>query len=194
MTELSRNARVLRYLVGAAPGLGHTLLAKFAYLADHEARRYLGRPVTDFCYVWDNFGPFDSQAFYAALRELHTADAIVKQHVRFPNGMVGYQINPTETTIEYGFDAADAEILRLIVDTFAGTSVRELCEGIVYKTKPMKSVKARGEVLPMEELDNEERFPGGFDLETLLESERQAAAGHHRPFSQALRERLTPRN
>src|SRR5262245_48517651 len=34
MPTLSRNAQVLRYLLQVAPGIGHTKLAKFAYLAD----------------------------------------------------------------------------------------------------------------------------------------------------------------
>jgi hypothetical protein len=66
MTSLSRNAQVLRYLLEVAPGVGHTKLAKFAYLADLEARKYLGGPVSEFRYVRDQHGPFDAKRFFAA--------------------------------------------------------------------------------------------------------------------------------
>ena len=59
MPTLSRNAQVLRYLLQVAPGIGHVKLAKFAYLADLETLKYLGRPVTGFLYIKDQFGPFD---------------------------------------------------------------------------------------------------------------------------------------
>lgn len=72
MANLSRNAQVLRYLLQVAPGIGHTKLAKFAYLADLEARRYLGSPISEFRYAFEQHGPFDSSGFFGALGELKT--------------------------------------------------------------------------------------------------------------------------
>ena len=38
-SALTRNAQVLRYLLEVAPGAGHTILAKLAYLAEERHRR-----------------------------------------------------------------------------------------------------------------------------------------------------------
>jgi len=70
MPGLSRNAEVLRYLLEQAPGVGHTLLAKFAYLADLLARQHLGRPISGMQYIYDNRGPFDAVAFKLAPGEI----------------------------------------------------------------------------------------------------------------------------
>jgi len=67
---LTRTAQALRLLLEVAPGAGHTVLAKLAYLADLLARQHLGRPITGMEYTYDNHGPFDRLRFYAARDEL----------------------------------------------------------------------------------------------------------------------------
>ena len=69
MTTLSRNAQVLRYLLEVAPGVGRIKLVKYAYLADCEAYRYLGRAISNFRYRFDKHGPFD-RAFFDTKDEL----------------------------------------------------------------------------------------------------------------------------
>ncbi|HEY2861583.1 MAG TPA: hypothetical protein VGJ21_24455 [Terracidiphilus sp.] len=69
MEHLSRSAQVLRFLIEVAPRIGHTKVAKFAYLTDLEARRYLGRPISRFRYKLDH-GPFPGQPFFGARDEL----------------------------------------------------------------------------------------------------------------------------
>jgi hypothetical protein len=59
MASLSRNAQVLRYRLEVVPGIGHTKLAKFAYLADLESRKYLGRAISSLRYALDRDGSFD---------------------------------------------------------------------------------------------------------------------------------------
>src|SRR6266496_2935351 len=72
MTQLSRNAQILRYLMEVAPGLGRIKLAKFAYLADCESYRYLDRstwPRTNLSMVdmrrrpWWRRGPIKATSF-----------------------------------------------------------------------------------------------------------------------------------
>ena len=79
MPKLSRNAQVLRYLLEVAPGVGHTLLAKFAYLADLIARQYLGGPITEMQYRYDNHGPFDAVGFYRALGNHRSVGNAIEQ-------------------------------------------------------------------------------------------------------------------
>src|SRR6266446_5388571 len=76
---LTRNAQVLRYLLEVAPGVGHTILAKLAYLGDLLARQHLGRPITGMEYVYDNHGPFDRLRFYAARDELERGGFILRE-------------------------------------------------------------------------------------------------------------------
>ena len=58
MVPLSRNAQVLRYLLEVAPAVGRIKLIKYAYLADCEAHRYIGRQISKFRYRFDKHGPF----------------------------------------------------------------------------------------------------------------------------------------
>ena len=78
-SALTRNAQVLRYLLEVAPGAGHTILAKLAYLADLLARQHLGHPITGLDYIYDKHGPFDSGRFYSALSELERGGYIVRE-------------------------------------------------------------------------------------------------------------------
>lgn len=189
MTDLSRNAQVLRYLLQVAPGIGRTKLAKFAYLADVEARRYLGRPITAFVYFFDHHGPFDSGGFFAALGEL-TAGGLATEN-QVPCGeYVGYELYATGVATEFDFTAAEAEVLRYVATTFFSKSARELCDDIVYKTEPMRSAEA-GKPLPMDIVN---RAPGdglGFNLDRMLAGEASAEAGRTRPLADVMRELRT---
>jgi hypothetical protein len=57
----SQVAQLIRYFVQRIPGVGRAQIVKLLYLADHEARRYLGRPMTCLRYRWGDFGPFDPE-------------------------------------------------------------------------------------------------------------------------------------
>ena len=95
MPEVSRNAQVLRYLLEVAPGVGHTLLAKFAYLADLLARQYLGRPITTMEYKFDSHGPFDAVRFYKARDEL-VEGGLINHRPADIGGYAGFEMFPTE--------------------------------------------------------------------------------------------------
>ncbi len=184
--ELSRNAQVLRYLLAEAPGVGRTQLLKFAYLADCEARKYLGRPISTFRYIRYNHGPFD-QAFYGALDELKAGGLATETPTVFPNGYEGYHVHPTSQGVEFGFSRVEAELLRYVAQTYLALSARDLCDDIVYQTEPMLHAKL-SEELPMDRLNNQEKQELGFDLERLLASEASVAAGRHRPLADVVRE------
>ena len=186
MPPLTRNALVLRYLVDQAPGIGRVKLAKFAYLADLEARRYLGKPITGFRYVYDQHGPFDAKPFYAALDELTDQGFVTTSQV--PCGpYVGYEIRPTARVVEYDFDLAESEVLSFVARTYLTTDARELCEDVVYQTPPMQEAKP-GKPLPMERMNRKIGDGHAFDLHRMLAGEASAEAGRTRPLGDALDE------
>jgi hypothetical protein len=189
MAELSRNAQVLRYLLQVAPGIGRTKLVKFAYLADLEARRCLGRPISAFVYVFNQHGPFDSGGFFAAVGEL-TARGLATEN-QVPCGeYVGYELYATGEAAEFDFTAAEAEVLRFVATTYFSKTARDLCDDIVYKTEPMRSAEP-GKPLPMDIVN---RAPGeglGFSLERMLAGEASAEAGRTRPLADVMGELRT---
>lgn len=184
MGRLSRNAQVLRYLLQVAPGVGRIKLVKYAYLADCEAYRYLGRSISGFRYRFDQHGPFD-RAFYDAKGELVDGGYATEATTRI-GPYDGYDYRPTVQPVEYEFSQAEAEILRYVAETYLNESAIRLCEDVVYKTPPMKDAKV-GERLKMERM-REEHDPLGFDLERLLAAEASVDAGRYRPLKEAVDE------
>lgn len=185
MGQLSRNAQVLRYLLEIAPGLGHTKLLKFAYLADLEARRYLGYPISAFRYRRYTHGPFDA-AFYTAKDELVNG-GFATTSVTWIGNYQGHCLQPTPSPVEYEFSTGEAEVLRFVADAYLSMSARQLCDDVVYETEPMQGVQMMDD-LPMERLDRKPDDPFGFDLERMLRSEQSAQAGRVRPLKTALNE------
>ncbi|MGH7751585.1 MAG: hypothetical protein ACREN5_02110 [Gemmatimonadales bacterium] len=188
MTELSRNAQVLRFLLEAAPGVGHTKLAKFAYLADLEARKHLGRAISKFRYVLAKNGPFDARGFFGARDELVSQGYATETEV--PCGPYrGYELRPTPKAPEYSFSVPEAAVLRYVAVTYLAMSARDLCEDVVYETEPVKRKGLKvGEKLPMDEVNREEKEELGFDLERMLAGEQSAEEGRVRSLAEALGE------
>jgi len=181
MTTLSRNAQVLRYFLEAAPGVGRTKLAKYAYLADLEARKYLGRPVSEFRYVFDRHGPFDAKAFFAAKQELHHAGLATESEVTI-GSYVEHRMHPTNRAFEYTFSLAEARVLEYVASTYLSLNARELCEDVVYMTEPMVQAKP-GKQIPMRIANRPTGDRLGFDLERMLAGEVSAEARRVRPLS-----------
>ena len=186
MPTLSRNAQVLRYLLQVAPGIGHTKLAKFAYLADLVARQYLGRPISTFAYVYDHHGPFDSSRFFKALNELKRLDFATENQV--PCGQyMGFEVLPTGRAVEFDFSHAEAEVLQYVAETYLSKTARDLCDDVVYKTEPMMGAKP-GRPLPMEKVNRDTKDRLGFSVERMLAGEASAAAGRTRRLAKVMDE------
>lgn len=184
MADLSRNAQVLRYLLEIAPGVGRIKLVKYAYLADCEAYRYLGRAISTFRYRFDKHGPFD-RAFFEAKDELVQGGYAIETTMRI-GPYNGYDYRPTEQSVEYGFTQEEAEILRYVAETYLNATAIRLCEDVVYNTPPMQGAKV-GERLKMEKMQAVPD-PLGFDLERLLAAEASVEAGRYRPLKDAVDE------
>jgi len=182
---LSRNAQVLRYLLEIAPGVGHTLLAKFVYLADLRARQHLGRPISAMQYRYDNHGPFDAVAFYTARDELIQAGLITHEPAEI-GGYAGFEMRPTEQPGQYDVTAAEAEILTWVAKTYASWTATDLCTRVVYTSKPMQAAKP-GARLDMDQV-NREPQDREFNLERMLAGEKSADEGRVRPLADVLDE------
>jgi hypothetical protein len=189
IVNLSRNAQVLRYLLQVAPGIGRTKLAKFAYLADVEARKYLGRPVSSFVYCFDQHGPFDSGGFFSATGEL-TMHGFATEHEMPCGQYIGYELFPTSKQAEFDFTPAEAEVLRYVASTFFSKTARDLCDDIVYKTEPMLAAEP-GKPLRMDILNPAPGDRLGFSLERMLAGEASVAAGRTRPLADVMLELRT---
>lgn len=190
MRPLSRNAKVLRYLVEQAPDIGRIHLIKFAYLADHEARRYLGHPITEFTWIRYKHGPFD-QSFYSAVTELKIRGLVHEQVVEFPNGTSGYRYEATGPEVDYGFAEEEGVLLAHVADTYVIWGARELCDDVVYQTSPMKADVAMNAELPMDTLNNQEHMELGFDLRRMLAGEKSVKEGRYRPLTEVISELQT---
>ena len=188
MVQLSRNAQVLRFLLEAAPGIGHTKLAKFAYLADLEARKYLGRPISSFRYVVNRHGPFDARGFFATCEELKTLGFVTEREV-YVGPYRGYEFHPTPMAPEYGFSLAETEVLSYVARTYMALTAKDLCDDVVYETEPMKKKNLKtGDRLPMDIVNRKRSDDLEFDLDRMLAGEASAKAGRVKPVGEALSE------
>jgi hypothetical protein len=185
MAGLSRNAQVLRYLLDVAPGVGHTLLAKFAYLSDLLARQYLGKPISEMEYIFDEHGPFDAWRFYRARDELVAGGHITHGPAEI-GGYPGFEMRPTERPVRYELTEPEREILSWVARTYASWTATDFCNRVVYTSKPMKDAKP-GEHLNMDQM-NHEPDDLEFNLEEMLAGERAAAEGRVRPLADVLNE------
>jgi hypothetical protein len=180
---LTRNAQVLRYLIEVAPGAGHTVLAKLAYLADLLARHHLGHPITGLDYIYDKHGPFDSGRFYSALSELEQG-GFISHEPSDMGGYRGYPMLPLQPLRDNLTDA-EREILKWVGHTYGSLTARDLCDRVVYQTTPMKHAK-KGHRIPMEESGRTDALE--FDLERVLAGEQAAEEGRVRPLASVFHE------
>jgi Antitoxin SocA-like, Panacea domain len=182
---LSRNAQVLRYLLEVAPGVGRIKLVKFAYLADCEAHRYIGRSISEFEYRFAQHGPFDKR-FYDAKNELIDGGCATETLVE-SGPYTEYEFRPTAKLVEYGFDQVEVEILRYVAAIYLSHTARSLCDEVVYQTPPMEGAKV-GDHLKLEKMRKGKQDKLEFDLERLLASEASVDAGRYRSLREAVDE------
>lgn len=171
MRRLSRNAQVLKFLLQQCKGAGRTRLQKLAYLADLESRKLLGKPVSEFQYIWHDHGPFDS-ALYDAIQELDEKGYATQSEIDYGDGYVEKRVRDTGKPALLEFSPAQIEILSYIVKRYTKTPLKQLLDDVVYETEPMEKVQRRGDRLPMDEMNNVDRERLGFDLEKVIEAEK----------------------
>jgi hypothetical protein len=176
-------AELIQFFVRHVPGAGRTQIVKFLYLADLEARRYLGKPLTSLDYIWYDFGPFDSEIL-AELDQLSSRGVIQGEPVLYPDGKAGYRYLPGDSVGADALSREEAAIADYVVCTYGNTRLRPLLEEVVYQTRPMLDAKQRGAFggrLDMGLVDNERRFPG-VELGTVLRAIEDVDSGRGRPL------------
>ncbi len=188
-----RTRDVLCYFIGRRSGLiGRTRLAKLAYLADLEARRYLGRPLTSLVYRLDYHGPFDA-GIYAHLDVLRERGEIREEVLQTSEGRPYFRYTTGNPLRAHRFTPAEEAILAHVVGLYADTRLQDLLDDVVYETAPFLRVQGQpnGTVVPMELVDNEARDRlGGIDLDGVLRGEEEARLGKTVPWERVRRELL----
>jgi uncharacterized protein YwgA len=163
---------MLKFFLQQTPkGLGQTRLQKLAYLADLEARKLIGRPISDFRYTFHHYGPFDS-ALYDAIQELTETGYASRSEVDYGEGFVEKRVRDTGRPALLDFAPAELEILSYVVEKYTRTPLKSLLDDVVYETEPMKNVQKRGQQLDMDRMNNVDKRRLGFDLEKVIEAER----------------------
>lgn len=185
MSELSRNAQVLKYFTQQRQSIPSTILLKLAYLADLEARKYFRRPISSFDWQYHTYGPFD-KAFYAALDELRRADLIRQTEDRWGN-YVAKPVYDCGDSVPFEFTAAETQILDWVVRTYRSSAVGQFLEEIVYETEPMKQAE-RGQAVPMELVDGTESERVSVDFDAVFVAADEATQGSCQPLDEVFDE------
>lgn len=190
MSELSRNAQVLKYFAQnyGAPGVPRKRLVKLAFMTDLLARQYLGHPISHFEYLKDHFGP-NARDLPEYAQELERAELAVEFVERHPTHRT-IRLRDCGRPVAFDFTAGESEILAYVVENYLSMDLDEFIDDVVKETDAFKAATRQGESLPMHLVDNSRRNEIGFDLESVLLAERQNAEGLGvtlSEFSRALR-------
>jgi hypothetical protein len=165
-------ADLIHYFVKRVPGAGRTQVMKFLYLADLEARKYLGRPLSDLDYILWDYGPFDSQVL-AQLDDLCARGFLSHETVDYASGKKGHRYGPTDKPLAAHFTEDERAVLDFVAAEYGSMTRQALVEEVVYQSAPMVDAKERGaclgERLRMEPVDGQEQMPG-LELGQLLHS------------------------
>ena len=178
--QLGREEQMLAFFVQHCEGrIGRTQLIKFLYLADYEARRFLGRPISSVEYTWYHYGPYDQQ-FLNRISSLRTARIIVEEPVAYPNGLQGYVYVAGTEPISFDFASDELRVLNHVCETYSRVNLQSLLEDIVYETEPMRraqALDARNQPLDMSLVDNTRRFDFGVPYDALIARSASARTG-----------------
>ncbi|MGQ0713799.1 MAG: type II toxin-antitoxin system antitoxin SocA domain-containing protein [Gemmatimonadaceae bacterium] len=197
MATISKNAQVLRLFAQAYAGRGipRKRLVKLAYMADLLARQYLGRPVTDFIYIKDHYGP-NARELPEVTEELTTHD-LAQEYVERDGTFRSIRLRASHTPVVFDLTLGENEVLRYVMDNYLNMDLEEFVDDVVKVTDPFRAVQRQGEVIPMELVDGVKRKEIGFDLERILRAEQQAAEGNSvtlAEFVNELRTEITARH
>lgn len=178
--KLSREEQLVALFVNACSGaIGRTRLMKLLYMADYEARRFLGRPLSSIPYVWYDHGPFDSE-LYQWIKRLEDDGLISSETVLYPSG-IGYLYSSKGTPPGHDLNPDEVEILAYVCREYSQVALRELLDDIVYQTEPMlaaKAADAKGQPLDMDAVNLSQSKQFTVPYAELLARSRQVRAGH----------------
>jgi len=191
--RLGREEELVAFFVkhcGGDGNLGRTRLMKLLYLADYEARRFLGHPVSGAKYIWHFFGPYDRR-FPSWISRLRDRGVLVETPVAYPSGKEGFLFTPGSKQATQSFSPVEYEILSYVCRHYSRVDLRELLEDVVYQTEPMmRAKKLKGKAtekpLEMDIVNGTKLRDTTVRLDELLERRRQLRAGEGLPHSDAM--------
>jgi antitoxin SocA-like protein len=198
--NLSRNVQLYKYLAQQCKGMPRKHLVKMAYMADLVARQFLGHPISDLKYVVYYFGPYPPET-PAVIAELEARGLAWAQP--------GLKVDQDDYAFKKLFDSGkpavfdftlgENAVLAYVVNNYLEMDTEELTEDVVKYTTPWKAALASDrlkERIPMEMVDGEGVREIGFDLERVMNAEKQAEEGDFltaREYFDGLRNRIAAR-
>ena len=189
--KTSREEELVAFFVkhcGGDGNLGRTRLMKLLYLADYEARRFLGRPISGAKYVWHFFGPYEPR-LSTWINRLRDGGLLVEAAVTYPSGKSGFLYTPGPKQALRSFKPVEVEILSYVCRQYSRVELRELLDYVVYQTEPMlraQKRKAKERPLEMDIVNNTKASKLTVSLEELLERRRQLRAGERLTHADAM--------
>src|SRR5688572_13588574 len=125
-SELSKQEQMIAFFVNQLGGdFGRTALMKYLYLADYEARRFLGKPISDTEYVWHHYGPYD-HTLNSKIDALEKKNVLSEQAVLWPTGQQGYRFRPGSTSVPFGFTPEEVIVLQYVCDEYSKLDLQAL--------------------------------------------------------------------
>lgn len=198
--SLSRNLQLYKYLAQQCKGMPRKHLVKMAYMADLVARQYLGHPISDLTYEVYYFGPYPPET-PGVIAELESRGLAWTQP-GLKAGQDDYafkKLFDSGKPVVFDFTLGENEVLAYVVRNYLDMDTDELTEDVVKYTTPWQAAvisERLRERIPMEIVDGEALTEIGFDLEKVMEAERQVEAGDFltaREYFDGLRSRIAAR-
>lgn len=183
----TKTTDLIAFLLQKIPTAGRTQVVKFLYLADLEARKCLGKPLTNLNYVLDHHGPFDP-VILACLDSMETRGLISTEEYSY-RGNRCYSYAKNKNTPKIQFSPEKEAVLNHVADIVRKNSLPKLLE-IVYGTEPVVDAKKRKlsrVPLKMKLVDNQSRIPG-LELDRVLRSMECLEKGKGRDLDEILAE------
>lgn len=188
--QLSKEEQLIAFFVNAcSEPIGRTRLMKLLYLADYQARRYLGKPISSIRYKWHDFGPFDEN-LYVWLDNLKSQDLIRHEQVRYDGEKIAHTYAPSETPPTLDLTPDEVDVLSFVCREYSQVALRQLLDEIVYQTEPMieaKAKDAKGLPLQMEIVDNAKGRDFTVPYPELLARSRRLKSGQGVSHPEAMR-------
>lgn len=199
--SLSRSLQLYKYLAQQCAGMPRKHLVKMAYMADLVARQYLGHPISELEYVVYYFGPYPPKT-PDVIAELERRGLAWAQpgHKAGQDDYAFKKLFDTGKRVVFDFTLGENEVLAYVVRNYLKMDTDELTEDVVKDTAPWKAAvvsERMRERIPMEMVDGEGLNEIGFNLEKVLEAERQAESGDYltaREYFDGLRNRIAARH
>ena len=176
---LTRNEELILFFARRCSGFaGRTKLVKLIYMADHEAYRFLGEPISEFRWTRRDYGPFDP-AFYDAQESLEARELLaIEIHGDW------HRFQGAGPTPDFSFTPAESVVLEHIVKEYVPMKTEDLMTNVVYKTRPFVAVEnEKFATIPMDMVSGE---MGGLDIESIQAARQRIRAGQGVPLADAL--------